>query len=853
MGEGATPAGFERIRFGSPLWSGLVPALIALAGLVVIDLREDLVVTGFFAVVPFTAALGANARVTAVVGVVTVIAAAAAGTWDHNFDTADFWVRLGLIAAACVFSYYIAATLERSSRAARRLELLDGVAASTADEPTLEEALRRISEIAVPDLADIFIVDGISADRLERLAVTAATPNAARVEADLAMREPTIPAELFVGGEREAEPLLNRLVSDEDLRGMAHSDEDLEFLRSLGVRSFISVALRSRGRRIGALTLIQTRSGRHYDEEDARFSRVLADRVALALDNVGLFLDLESVERRMDTVMTVLDEPVAITDRAGKLVYANDAAADLVGASSRAGLLEGSDRERAFDVYDENGSAIAHDVLPWEIAREQAGAIVRLFHPPHGEEAWLRIRSRDIEGGDGRAVYTVTAFEDVTEMKFSEFAQSVFASTGELLAASMDPELMLERLVDLLVPRLADASAVLVPSRDGTLAAAAVAHVDPERERQLEALIDGVAMRRDAPGVPEMLASREPVVCDATSPGGWPEVAEPLARGMGALGMGAVMCQPLRIGDRLIGVIGFANRTERRSFTALEQRVALRISERVALAIDNARIASERSEIADTLQKGLRPSVMPAIPGWSLAALYTPAGSENQAGGDFYDLLRIEGGWMAVIGDVTGHGARAASLTAMARYTLRTAGSLTNDPQRALAELNRELLDRPGGALCSVAAITLDQPATGRVRIALAGHPPPLLIHAGATREVHPAGPVLGAFGDASWEIAAVSLEPGDQLLAYTDGVVEARGREDRFGEERLSRCVRPADGPEGAIGRIRSELEGFAVHGLDDDAAALAVMLDQPCERDIGDDGGEGERTGVRSAVSRP
>ena len=70
----------------------------------------------------------------------------------------------------------------------------------------------------------------------------------------------------------------------------------------------------------------------------------------------------------------------------------------------------------------------------------------------------------------------------------------------------------------------------------------------------------------------------------------------------------------------------------------------------------------------------------------------------NQAGGDFYDLLRIEGGWMAVIGDVTGHGARAASLTAMARYTLRTASTMTNDPHRALAELNRALLQRPEGA-----------------------------------------------------------------------------------------------------------------------------------------------------------
>ena len=261
--------------------------------------------------------------------------------------------------------------------------------------------------------------------------------------------------------------------------------------------------------------------------------------------------------------------------------------------------------------------------------------------------------------------------------------------------------------------------------------------------------------------------------------------------------MGSVMGQPLRIGNRLIGIIGFANRADRRPFTALEQRIALRISERVALSIDNAEAAAERREIAETLQNGLRPSAIPAIRGWSIAGLYSPAGPMNQAGGDFYDLLRIEDGWMAVIGDVTGHGPRAASLTAMARYTLRTASTMTNDPHRALAELNRALLERPGDALCSVAAFTLDQPARGNVRVALAGHPPPLLVRGDEITEIQPAGPVLGAFNDADWEIESLALEPGDKFLVYTDGVVEARGEADRFGEERLTRCLGSVPEPE--------------------------------------------------------
>ena len=129
----------------------------------------------------------------------------------------------------------------------------------------------------------------------------------------------------------------------------------------------------------------------------------------------------------------------------------------------------------------------------------------------------------------------------------------------------------------------------------------------------------------------------------------------------------------LRIGARLIGIIGFANRADRRAFTALEQRVALRISERVALAIDNARIARERSEIAETLQNGLRPSALPMITGWSLSALDSPAGrGEPGQARDYYDLHRIEDGWL--VRDRRRHRPRCPGGVADGACPLRAAG-----------------------------------------------------------------------------------------------------------------------------------------------------------------------------------
>ena len=120
---------------------------------------------------------------------------------------------------------------------------------------------------------------------------------------------------------------------------------------------------------------------------------------------------------------------------------------------------------------------------------------------------------------------------------------------------------------------------------------------------------------------------------------------------------------------------------------------------------------------------------------------YRPAGAENEVGGDFYDAFPAAGGWMLVIGDVTGRGARAASVTAQARYTLRTAAALTGDPLVALATLNRALLARGDSALCSVAALAISEDPLQPVRLAVAGHPPPLLVDGDAVAEVAGAGP----------------------------------------------------------------------------------------------------------------
>jgi len=298
-----------------------------------------------------------------------------------------------------------------------------------------------------------------------------------------------------------------------------------------------------------------------------------------------------------------------------------------------------------------------------------------------------------------------------------------------------------------------------------------------------------------------------------------------------SLGMRSAITVALQARGEVTGVLTIGVAWSRRRYRREDSHFAWILSGRVALALDNSglfddleRAERARAEIAETLQRGLLPPPLPHIPGWSVAAMYRPAGAENEVGGDFYDVFRVPGGWMLVIGDVTGRGARAASITAAARYTLRTAAMLTDDPLVALRTLNRVLLSRGDSALCSLAAMTLSEDRFEPVRLAVAGHPPPLLIDGESVTEVAGADPVLGAFDDAEWSIVRSEVEPGQQLVVVTDGITEAQGAEGRFGESRLHDHLRGATNPALAVQRLEGSLHSFTEGRLDDDVAMLAI-----------------------------
>lgn len=186
---------------------------------------------------------------------------------------------------------------------------------------------------------------------------------------------------------------------------------------------------------------------------------------------------------------------------------------------------------------------------------------------------------------------------------------------------------------------------------------------------------------------------------------------------------------------------------------------------------------------ADFLSSSLRPPRVPEIPGLEVAAYYRPAAGGRLAG-DFYHLFPIrDRRWGLIMGDVVGNGVQAGVVAAAARYSLRTALMAGQSPEDALALLNRAmLLDQSGEEIrfCSALAATLEQSAN-HVDVALAdgGHPRPLVRRTdGTTETMNAAGSLVGCFEDAEFTSSHTILRPGDAILFYTDGIVEAkRGR----------------------------------------------------------------------------
>ena len=403
-----------------------------------------------------------------------------------------------------------------------------------------------------------------------------------------------------------------------------------------------------------------------------------------------------------------------------------------------------------------------------------------------------------------------------------------------VLSSSLEFQECLRRLARLAVPILGDLCLIDVMV-DGTISRMAAAHADPGRQSLADELVGSYPPR------PGGLHPAARVIRSGQSEIA-PEVTEDYLRAttrdsrhfeiVKELGFTSYMCAPLRARGRILGTLTLVSAGSGRRFDDEDLTLAEDLAQRAALVVDNARLFSERTRVAQSLQAALLPPSLPRVPGLELAARYRAAGETNDVGGDFYDVFDIgRGAWVAAVGDVCGTGPEAAAVTGLVRHALHASAQQNRDPAALLEIANAVLCEHQDAdweRFCSAACAIVRPGPVVRVTLSSAGHPPAFVVRAdGIVHEIECRGLALGLDQRARLQTRRVTLGPGDQLILYTDGLTEARDTDGRFfGEgalpEVLAGCHLLAS--EATVTRLLQAVEQFSAGRLSDDLALLSI-----------------------------
>jgi serine phosphatase RsbU (regulator of sigma subunit)/PAS domain-containing protein len=799
---------------------------------------------------PLVAASRAQARATAAVAALAIVLAVGLGPFDEGLFAAQHVIQVLVVLGGSIFAVAAADARERFERASRatraalageraaRIEANIVARASellaTAMDP--EERLAQVVALAVPEMADVATVDLLEPDgTLSGGAADAAEPGIAEAVLEARRRWPVDPGSdhpVAVAARTGRPQLLP--VMGQDLHRIALSPGHLEHMQRLRYASGIAVPLVARGRTLGVFAFVR-RSGRPpYDDDDVRLAVELARRAATALDNARLFAELSATERQLEAILGNLAEAVTVQGANLELLYVNRAAARLLECESPEEVLA-TPMEKILDRFialDEDGRPFDYATLPGRDAlagRTPEPVLMRSISKADGREHWMMVKASPVRDADGDVVMAVNIMEEVTDARRAEHQQRFLAAASKLLSSTLDVDATLDRAAAAIVPELADWCCVDLPDDRGRLRRRAIA-ADPDRRSAIDAIRDAFDLEGDAgpagvlrDGRPRLFARVDDALLRDWAAD---DAAFETLRGAG---LRSVLVVPLTVGDRAIGVMTMATDASARVLGAPELELAREVAVRAGIAVENARVHAARTHIATTLQRSLLPPRLPAVPGMTIAARFRAAGESTEVGGDFYDIFPVDGAWMVVMGDVTGKGPEAASITSLARYTMRTAAVYERSPSGVLERLNSALVvDPERRQICTVVAarIVAEPGGSAVVTIACGGHPAPFRLHERGADPIAATGPLLGAFENGPWPETVVRLAPGESLVLYTDGVTDTRSATERFGSVRLAEVLAGAADlePDEVANRVDSALLEFEEGPQRDDVALLVL-----------------------------
>ncbi|HEV3370604.1 MAG TPA: SpoIIE family protein phosphatase [Acidimicrobiales bacterium] len=355
---------------------------------------------------------------------------------------------------------------------------------------------------------------------------------------------------------------------------------------------------------------------------------------------------------------------------------------------------------------------------------------------------------------------------------------SLLSDVTKLLSSSLDPTTVIHRTINLVVGRLADACVVEVPGDAGLQRLDVGGELVLDAETSLLIGADDTPYDSDAPAA-VAYRTGSPQLAPLTSP----LVTE--------LGLGActALAVPMTANGEVIGVMTFIDGTDRH-FQPDDVPLAIEVASRTGVALSNATQYQRERVVAEVLQHAVLPESLPGVDGMHFDAEYRAGAAGTYAGGDWYDLFRLDDERVFFsVGDVMGKGAPAAALMGQVRSALRAYAVTGQSPSEVLSSLDH-LFDTLGEDRVVTVVVGLLNPKTGAVRLTNAGHPPPLVVRADGTTSFcapHSSLLIAAGLGQSARPAHELELAPGDSLVMFSDGLVERRGEAITVGMERLS------------------------------------------------------------------
>ncbi|MGK5497593.1 SpoIIE family protein phosphatase [Streptomyces sp. URMC 125] len=516
----------------------------------------------------------------------------------------------------------------------------------------------------------------------------------------------------------------------------------------------------------------------------------------------------------LDALFTTSPLGIAFLDTEHRYVRVNDALARLNGVP----------------VSEILGRSI-RDVLPPHLADSlvqiqslvlQTGRPVvdTVIAAPDGH-GWRSVSYGRLTSPDGRVLGVSSTIMDVTErrdaMEKIERARQrlkLLDDVGVALGDLLDVPRIARALADCLVPRFADHAGVMLY--------AVVAHGGelprPDRLPDSPLLQLGAAAKTSGPAVEALLRVGREVTFPPESVFGRvlssaaPHMTlteeelhsatcstDPALAAAAPPDADSVLVVPLRARGVVLGLLVLSRSGGRAPFDRDDLALTMELTGRAGISLDNARLYARERESALMLQRSLLPQRVPSPPGVQVAYRYVPGGSRAEAraeaGGDWFDVISLAGGRVAlVVGDVMGHGMRAAATMGRLRTAVRTLAGLDLPPAELLRRVNDladDLAPGPDEPLMATCVYAVYDPSTRRCTLASAGHLPPLLLagrrdEGWAVASVEaPSGVPLGIDG-VEFESVELEVEEGAVLALYTDGLIEHRGEDITEGLDRL-------------------------------------------------------------------